>query len=222
MRLGMKSWTKRNGLPSMPNSDISDLCQYLWSEHSKQVTCHITKFSIYQFQTTFEGAIFHCEDKQSSSLRIYCSCLHYQSIEQTIQDPSIFEQLPDDPSSIISSLIDTLQRQDNKSYPWIIGPGRQLPSGCILAKRKKHFRSGRSIISFVESPFRPIEEGRSCEAWFQLTFRPQKWNLKAHMWYQLSPFTGSNMAIAIQHDPGNIQHQDNFFSSYLAAATLSP
>jgi hypothetical protein len=39
MRLGMKSWTKRNGLPSMPNSDISDLCQYLWSEHSKQVTC---------------------------------------------------------------------------------------------------------------------------------------------------------------------------------------
>ena len=29
MRLGMKSWTKRNGLPSMPNSDISDLCQYL-------------------------------------------------------------------------------------------------------------------------------------------------------------------------------------------------
>ena len=32
MRLGMKSWTKRNGLPSMPIPDISDLCQQLWSE----------------------------------------------------------------------------------------------------------------------------------------------------------------------------------------------
>ena len=32
MRLGMQSWTKRNGLPSMPTSDISDLCQQLWSE----------------------------------------------------------------------------------------------------------------------------------------------------------------------------------------------
>ena len=66
------------------------------------------------------------------------------------------------------------------------------------------------------------EEARTCEAWFQLTFRPQKWNLKAHTWYQLSPFTGSNVAIAMQHDPGNIQHQDKSFSSWLAAATLSP
>ena len=41
------------------------------------------------------------------------------------------------------------------------------------------------------------------------------------MWYQLSPFTGSNVAIAMQHDPGNIQ-QDKSFSSWLAAATLSP
>ena len=89
LRLGLQCWTKRNGLPSMPQSDISDLCQKLWTEHSKQVTCHITKSSISQFQKTFEGAIFHCEDnfKQSSSLRIYCPCLYYQSIEQTFQDP---------------------------------------------------------------------------------------------------------------------------------------
>ena len=31
----------------------------------------------------------------------------------------------------------------------------------------------------------------------------------------------SNVAIAMQHDPGNIQ-QDKSFSSWLAAATLSP
>ena len=114
MRLGMKDWTKRNGLPSMPNTDISDLCHHLWSEHTKQITNHITKSSITQFQTTFDGAIFHCEDKQSSSLRIYCPCLYYQSIEQTFQDPSIFEQLPDDPTSIVASLVDTLQRQHGK------------------------------------------------------------------------------------------------------------
>ena len=154
MRPGMKNWTKRNGLPSMPNFDISDLCQHLWSEHTKQITNHITKSSITQFQTTFDGAIFHCEDKQlSSSLRIYCPCLYYQSIEQTFQDPSIFEQLPDDPTSIVASLVDTLQRQHGKAYPWAVGSGRQLPSGYILAKRKKDFRSGRPIISFVESPF---------------------------------------------------------------------
>ena len=109
------------------------------------------------FQQTFEGAIFHFEDKQSSSLRIYCPCLYYQAIEKTFQDPSIFEPVPEDPGSIVSSLVETLQRQHGKSYPWAVGNGRQLPTGYILAKRKKEFRSGRPhIISFVDSPFRPM------------------------------------------------------------------
>jgi hypothetical protein len=160
MRLGMKRWTNRTGLPSMPTSDISDLCQHLWSEHSKQVTCHITKSSINQFQQTFEGAIFHCEDKQSSSLRIYFPCLYYQSIEQTFQDPSIFEPVPQDPASIVSSLVETLQRQHGKSYNWAVGNGRQLPSGYILAKRKKdlsewqthHSLCGLSVSSYAQHP----------------------------------------------------------------------
>ena len=156
MRLGFKTWTKRNGLPSMPQTNISDLCHHLWSEHTQQITNHITKSSINQLQSTFDGAIFHCEDKRASSLRIYCPCLYYQSIESTFQDPSIFEQLPDEPSSIVSSLVESLQRRHGKAYPWAVGSGRQLPSGYILAKRKKEFRSGRPIISFVESPFRPM------------------------------------------------------------------
>ena len=48
MRLGVKTWTKKNGLPSMPNSNISDLCHHLWSEHTQQITNHITKSSITQ------------------------------------------------------------------------------------------------------------------------------------------------------------------------------
>ena len=35
-----------------------------------------------------------------------------------------------------------------KSYPWVIGKGRQLPSGYIPAKRKKHYESGRPMIFF--------------------------------------------------------------------------
>ena len=62
LKFGLQTWTKRNGLPSMPVSEISDLSQHLWTEHSKQVTCHITKSSINSFQQTFEGTIFHCED----------------------------------------------------------------------------------------------------------------------------------------------------------------
>ena len=88
MRLGFKTWTKRNGLPSMPQTNISDLCHHLWSEHTQQITNHITKSSINKLQSTFDGAIFHCEDKHASSLRIYCPSLYYQSIENTFRVPS--------------------------------------------------------------------------------------------------------------------------------------
>ena len=127
------SWTKRNGLPSMPNQDISDLCHKLWTKHSRHVTCHLMNSSITTFQQTFEGAIFHCEDKQASSLRIHCPCLYYQAIDNTFQDPSIFEAVSQDPATIVTSLVD-LQQQHSKAYPWAVGPGRQLPAGYILAK----------------------------------------------------------------------------------------
>ena len=156
MRLAIKTWTKKNGLPSMPQASILELCHHLWSEHTQQVTNHITKSTINQLQSTFEGAIFHCEDKHASSLRIYCPCLYYQSIESTFQDQSIFEPISAEPSSIVTSLVDSLHRQHGKAYPWAVGSGQQLPAGYILAKRKKDFQSGRPIISFVESPFRPM------------------------------------------------------------------
>ena len=121
-------------------------------------TRHLSHHQIihHLIQQTFEGAIFHCEDKQASSLRIYCPCFYYQPIEKTFQDPSIFEPVSQDPESIITSLVDLLHRQHGKPYPWAVGHGRQLPAGYILAKRKKEFRSGRPIISFVDSPFRPM------------------------------------------------------------------
>ena len=56
----------------------------------------------------------------------------------------------------MTSLVESLHRQHGKAYPWAVGSGRQLPAGYILAKRKKNFQSGRPIISFVESPFRPM------------------------------------------------------------------
>ena len=82
--------------------------------------------------------------------------LVHQAIEKTFQDPSIFEPVSQDPESIVTSLVDLLHRQHGKPYPWAVGHGRQLPAGYILAKRKKEFRSGRPIISFVDSPFRPM------------------------------------------------------------------
>ena len=112
LKFGLQQWTKRNGLPSMPSQDISDLGQRLWQQHIQAVTCHITKSSITAFQQMFEGATFHCEDKQASSLRIYCPCLYHQAIENTFMDSSIFEPVT----------------QDVNSQPGTFWPKRRRPS----------------------------------------------------------------------------------------------
>ena len=156
LRFGFHQWTKCNGLPSMPSNIISGLAQSLWQQHIKEVTCHITKPSITEFPRLFEEAVFHCEDKQVSSLRILCPCLYFQAIEATFMDASIFETIPQAPQEIVTSLVSALHRQYGRSSPWAIGKGRQLPAGYILAKKKKSFKSGQPIISFVDSPFRPM------------------------------------------------------------------
>ena len=71
-------------------------------------------------------------------------------------DPSIFESVDQEPSTIVSSLVSSLTKRYGQSYPWATGKGRQLPAGYILAKKKNAFQSGRPIISVVDSPFRPM------------------------------------------------------------------
>ena len=82
----------------MPSNIISDLAQSLWQQHVKEVTCHITKSPITEFQRWFDEAVFHCEDKQASSLRIFCPCLYFQAIETTFMDASIFATIPQEHS----------------------------------------------------------------------------------------------------------------------------
>ena len=91
----------------IPNSEISDFSQHLWTEHSKHVTCHITKPSINSFQKTFGGCYLPCEDKQASSLRIYCPCLYYyQAIEKLFRIPPFSNRSPRilNPSSHLLSI----------------------------------------------------------------------------------------------------------------------
>ena len=71
-------------------------------------------------------------------------------------DPSIFEPVNQEPSAIVNALVSQLTKQYGKSYPWATGKGRQPPAGYILVKKTKAFQSGRPIISFVDSPFRPM------------------------------------------------------------------
>ena len=156
LRQGIQGWCRRNGLPTIPHQAVNQLGAQLWQHHTDHITHHITKSSISQFQSHFDGAIYHCEDKHSSSLRVYCPCLYHKAITQTFTEPSVFQAVEESPETLIDSLVHHLQSTHGHQYPWAIGKGRTMPSGYILPKRKKAYQSGRPIISFVEAPFRPM------------------------------------------------------------------
>eukprot|EP00435_Cladocopium_sp_Y103_P059821 s1366_g21.t1 len=164
-----RRWARMNGLPSIPTAKFQELIDTLWSQHKTQITSHLTKSTISQLQDLFPGAIFHCEDKHASSLRIFCPVLYFEAIDKTFMDPQVFVNSEDTPAKVADNLLDVLKAQYGRSYPWAIGRGRQAPSGYILSKAKKEYRSGRPIISFVDAPFRPML------------------NILARMLYQLIP-----------------------------------
>ena len=79
----------------MPKSTIQVLCSELWTSHLSHLdTNHITRSSIKQLEQLFPGAVFHCEDKHASSLRIFCPCLYHQAIEKTFLDPEVSALIP--------------------------------------------------------------------------------------------------------------------------------
>eukprot|EP00435_Cladocopium_sp_Y103_P044398 s2382_g12.t1 len=82
--------------------------------------------------------------------------VYFEAIDKTFMDPQVFVTGEDTPTQVVDTLVDVLKTQYGRSYPWAIGRGRQTPSGYILSKAKKEYKSGRPIISFVDAPFRPL------------------------------------------------------------------
>ena len=116
-----------------------DLGHDLWATRTSHITNHITRSSFQHPEQLFPGAVFHCEDKHASSLRIFFPCLYDKAIQRTFPDPDVFGQVNETPDAITSALVAKLDRQYTKSYPWAVGKGRQLPAGYILAKKKSIF-----------------------------------------------------------------------------------
>ena len=153
---GLDSWTSRHGLPPIPRRHTLHMWGQSLPLHTAALTNHVTHKSIQQFRSLFGKAVFHNEDKKASSLRIYCPCLYSTCLTNTFADINIFRSVSTDPTSVIQSTLDHLTNRYKKKYPWSIGKGRDLPNAYVLPKRKKNFKSGRPIVSFMNAPFRPM------------------------------------------------------------------
>ena len=116
---------------------------------------------------------------------------------------------PTDPILGSENFLKTGFAQKEPPLPFRLKPKRCASATPIQQTSKNEPKHGPRN----GTAWRRTEEARPDFNWLSGS---QKWNLKAHMWYQLSPFPGSNAAIAIQHHPGNI-HQSVATPRYSAA-----
>ena len=99
MLRALHQWTRQNGFPSIPKPEIMTLTSILWTQHCDTLSTHITKSTIAARSKSLEGAVFLCEDKQASSLRMFCPYLCYKSLENTFLNNKVFESLKPLPST---------------------------------------------------------------------------------------------------------------------------
>ena len=148
---GLRAWTKRNGLRSMPTNHISDLVQLLWQQHINHLTHHITKSTINSLHSS-PVYVWRSHLSLWGQTRFVLTKLLPVSLLPSQWDNFhghlIFETAHQNPQALVTSLVSSLQTSYGRPYPWAIGKGRQLPSGYVLAKKKKAFQSRRPIMSF--------------------------------------------------------------------------
>ena len=97
----------------------------------------------------------------------------------------------------------------SRSHFWhrLAVPGTAKSQNQPRGRTQAQNKNDVYVLFIQQQTYKSETEGAPrSEAWFQATFRPKKWNLKANMRHRLSPFIGSNLAIAMQHHPCSI-HQ---------------
>lgn len=83
----IRTWDRRNLLPSIPLRHLEDLWSAAWPQHQQQFCEHVTHRSIVHFKNLFPNAVFHNEDKRATSLRIFCPCIYFQCLTATFAGP---------------------------------------------------------------------------------------------------------------------------------------
>ena len=84
---------------SQTRHSVLSFASDLWTQHCESLSTHITKSTIAARSKSLEGVVFLCEDKQASSLRMFCPYLCYKSLENTFLNNKVFESLKPLPST---------------------------------------------------------------------------------------------------------------------------
>ena len=152
---GPPSMDKTKWTSFHPKQDILALTAEPWTQHCQSLSTHITKSTISALGTSFEGAVFHCEDKQTSSLRFSVrasTTSPWRTLSLTTWSLNPWTRHP------LPWWIKWFHRWNapmGKATHGLLGLVVNCPPATSWPRRRNS-TAGRAISSFVDSPFRPM------------------------------------------------------------------
>ena len=71
----------------------------------------------------------------------------------------MFQELDTNADALKQRVFQQIPKALKSRYPWGVDASGSLPVGFVLLKRKKMFRQGRTIVSYLHAPLRKLLAG---------------------------------------------------------------
>ena len=124
-------------------------------EHSVVSESRLGWKRVQNCKKALQDFVVHCEDHNPNHLMAFCPQFYFASVSRTWNDPLVFRQLETD-LALRDRVFAQIPKQIRQRYPWGVDCSGSLPVGFVLLKRKKMFRKGRTIVSYLHAPLRRL------------------------------------------------------------------
>ena len=153
-RLKFSRWRRKHGFPPSLEDEFVELLWQLWEDHRIALDHHhrFTWADIHKTRHILHKQfVIHNEDHHNSHLMVYCPRFYYQAVLRTWDDPEVFQPLTGTAEEWQSWVVKQIPKSIQKRYAWGVECAARIPRGFVFLKRKKQFRTGRTIISYASS-----------------------------------------------------------------------
>ena len=151
-------WIHREGLPKAWAPLFQTFLEEQWKHHLFELSINprLSWKTVQHAKQCLSQFLVHCEDHAPHHLMVYCPRAYFQAAWRTWNDPDVFTKLEEEPADTKARLLSSIPKSLSKRYPWAFDMKGSLAYGYILPKRKKAFRTGRTIISYSRSGIRHL------------------------------------------------------------------
>ena len=144
-------WIAHHQLPPTLASEWKIFIEDQWKHHLERSDGYYKWKDLQLIKSLVKNMVVHCKDHAPAQVMIYCPVMYRAAINATFEDKEVYQRMPSSPMVYKNSLKDMVPKDLAKTYKWGLQWESPLPYGYVFLKKKKLFKTARSIISYRDT-----------------------------------------------------------------------